>query len=254
MKSNKLTYLIIENAIDVCEGIERRMNAFEKWQTLGYCTGVKEAIETARSTRPDLIYLDWGLNGGSAFEVLQHLQNIDDYDPYILFNTGFQKDNPQIPQEIINNYNVDKYIVKPLWENLRINLPVYLKEAEEKAVRSKPKPKTVWVEDDIGSKILIDLDKIICICQHPTEPRCRNFYLTTKDKEITIFLQWQKCYDLLKRNNIDFFITKNRSHLVIKQFVEKFEKPFVRLRGFSQFKIDVVKENIKAIEHWLFGD
>ena len=254
MKIDKLTYLVIENVVDVCEGIERRMKVFENWESLGYCTGVKEAIEKVKDTHPDFIYLDWGLNGGSAFEILQHVQNTPDYNPYILFNTGFQKDNPEIPQEIINNYKVDKYIVKPLWENLRLNLPVYLKEAEEKATQSKPKQKGVWVEDDNGSKILVDLTKIICICQHPTEQRCRNIYLSTKDKEITIFLQWQKWYDLLKANDIDFFITKNRSHLVVKEYVEKFEKPFVRLKGFSIFKIEVVKENMKEFEQWLFAE
>ena len=254
MKTEKLSYLVIENAIDVCEGIERRMNAFENWHWLGYCTGVKEAIEKINTTRPHLIYLDWGLNGGSAFEVMQQIQNIPAYHPYILFNTGFQKDNPEIPQEIINNYKVDKYIIKPFWEHLRINLPVYLKEAEDKAGQSGTKPRGIWIEDDGGVKILIDPAKIICICQHPTEQRCRNIYLSNKDKEITIPLQWQKCYDLLTENGINFFITKKRCHLVIKEYVDKFEKPFVRLKALNMFKIDVVKENIKAFEQWLFSE
>ena len=75
MKIDKLTYLVVENAIDVCEGIERRMHTFTNWQSLGYCTGVKEAIEKINNTRPNLIYLDWGLTGGSAFEVMQQIQN-----------------------------------------------------------------------------------------------------------------------------------------------------------------------------------
>jgi hypothetical protein len=66
-------------------------------------------------------------------------------------------------------------------------------------------------------------------------------------------LQWQKLYDLLTQNEIEFFITKNRSHLVIKNFVEKFEKPFVRLRGLTAFKIDVVKESTKDFEQWLLN-
>ena len=89
MKPDLLTYLVIENVVDVCEGIERRMNGFTNWQSLGYCTGVKEAIEKIEKTKPHFIYLDWGLNGGSAFEVLQHIQNLPGYNPYILFNTGF---------------------------------------------------------------------------------------------------------------------------------------------------------------------
>src|SRR5687767_9633193 len=104
MKPEKYAFLVIENAVDVCEGIERRMKAFEKWESLGYCTGVKQAIEKIKKSQPNLIYIDWSLNGGSAFEVLQHVQNLPGYNPYIIFNTGFQSDNPEIPQELINQY------------------------------------------------------------------------------------------------------------------------------------------------------
>jgi two-component system, LytTR family, response regulator len=249
----KFTFLVVENAPDVCEGIIRRMQPYTKWQSLGYCVGVKEAVEKIASNKPHLLYLDWSLNGGSAFEILQQIQNLPSYNPYIIFNTGFQKDNPEIPQEIINTYSVDKYLVKPLWENLRNNLSQYLQEAEEKCIQFFKKESLVWIEDDNKSKVLVDLAKIICICQHPTEPRCRNIYLLAKEKEITIPLQWQKLYDLLTQNEIEFFITKNRSHLVIKNFVEKFEKPFVRLRGLTAFKIDVVKESTKDFEQWLLN-
>jgi two-component system, LytTR family, response regulator len=252
MQTNKLTYLVVENAPDVCEGIIRRMDVYTNWHSLGYCVGIKEAVERIENEKPYLIYLDWSLNGGSAYEVLQAVQNLPHYNPYIIFNTGFQKDNPEIPQEIINNYKVDKYLVKPLWENLRNNLATYLQEAEEKINKKKDKNKTVWMEDYNGHKILLDLNKIICIVQHPTEQRSRNIFLASNEKQITIPLQWQKIYDLLNANKLDFFITKNRSHVVMKDFIEKFEKPFVRLKGLTAFKIDVVKENCRAFEEWLF--
>ena len=183
---DKYTYLIIENAIDVCDGIERRMEPYMNWQSGGSCGGVKEAIQLISKIQPQLIFLDWGLNGGSAFEVLQHVQNMNAYNPYILFNTGFQKDNPEIPQEIINNYKVDKYIVKPFWENLRNNLSVYLKEAEDKVTNNQEKEKAIWLEDDNGIKVSIYLDKLICICQHPLHARSRIFYLANHINEINI--------------------------------------------------------------------
>ena len=250
MKQNKFTYLVIENAVDVCEGIQRRMSSYDTWESLGYCTGVKEAIKRVVDTKPNFIYLDWGLNGGSAFEVLQQIQNITDYSPYILFNTGFQKDNPEIPQEIINNYKVDKYIVKPLWENLRNNLAQYLKEAEEKVSTSFTKTKSIWIDDENGNKVSVHLNKLMCICQHPLHARSRIFYFDNTIKEINIPLKWQNCYDLLAENNIDYFITKSRSHLVIKTFIEKFEKPYARLYNFPA-KVEVVKESIKDFEEWL---
>lgn len=253
MATGKLTYLVVENAPDVCEGIIRRMKNFDRWESLGYCVGVKETIEKIKTTKPHLLYLDWGLNGGSAYEILQEVQNLSGYNPYIIFNTGFQKDNPEIPQEIINKYKVDKYLVKPLWENLCIHLPQYLQEAEEKCLQPLKKESLVWLEDENKSKVLVDLRKLICICQHHTEPRKRNIFLANKEKEITVSLQWQKICDILAENNIDFFVTKNRYHLVAKDFIEKFEKPYVRLKGFTDFKIDVVKERIKDFEAWLTG-
>ena len=177
MATDKLTYLVVENAPDVCEGIIRRMKNFDRWESLGYCVGVKETIEKIKTTKPHLLYLDWGLNGGSAYEILQEVQNLSGYNPYIIFNTGFQKDNPEIPQEIINKYKVDKYLVKPLWENLRIHLPQYLQEAEEKCLQPLKKESLVWLEDENKSKVLVDLRKLICICQHHTEPRKRNIFL-----------------------------------------------------------------------------
>ncbi len=249
MQINNFTYLVVENAPDVCEGIIRRMADYTQWQSIGYCVGVREAIIRIEKEKPNLIYLDWSLNGGSAYEVLQTVQNLPQYNPYIIFNTGFQKDNPEIPQEIINNYKVDKYLVKPLWENLRNNLATYLQEAEDKIYKQENKSKNIWMENDNGHKILIDLRKIICIVQHPTEQRSRNIFLA--DKQITIPLQWQKIYELLKENQVNFFITKHRSHLVIKNYIEKFEKPFVRLKGITAFKIDVVKENCTSFEEWL---
>lgn len=249
-KPSNYTFLVVENAPDVCEGIIRRMQIFENWISLGYCVGVKEAIAGIEKRKPQLIFLDWGLNGGSAYEVLQAVQNMAAYDPYIIFNTGFQKDNPEIPQEIINKYKVDKYLVKPLWENLRMYLASYVQEAEQKVQQQLPKPKWVWLEDEQNIRVQVALDKLICICQHPARPRSRILYLDGKPGELKVDLQWQKCISLLQQYQVDFFITKNRSHLVTRNYVDVFEKPFVRLHHFPA-KIEVVKESLRDFEQWL---
>jgi CheY-like chemotaxis protein len=246
----ELLYLVVENAPDVCEGIIRRMAPYTQWKTLGYALSVKDAIAKIATTRPQLLFIDWGLNGGSAFEVMQAVQNMPAYNPYIIFNTGFQKDNPEIPQELINHYRVDKYIVKPIWENLKSYLSQYLLEAEEKAGLANEVNKKTWLEDNSGKKLLVDLNKLICICQHPAQPRQRIFYFYNGQKEIIVPLQWHKCYELLNRFSINYFVTKNRGHLVCKEYIEVYEKPFVRLKGFPA-KIEVVKENVKQFETWL---
>ncbi|HRD58873.1 MAG TPA: hypothetical protein PK504_12535 [Ferruginibacter sp.] len=247
---DKLYYLVVENAPDVCEGIIRRMKNFDKWESLGYCVGVKEAIEKIASDKPQLLFLDWSLNGGGAFEILQFIQNDTTYHPYIIFNTGFQKDNPEIPQEIINHYKVDKYLIKPLWENLRNNLATYVLEAEEKSKASNQTKYICWLEDEHKQTIAVDFNKLICICQHPEKPRTRSLYLQGSTQPVNVAMQWYKCYELLNKFKVEYFITKNREHLVVKQFIEKYEKPYVRLKGFA-FKIEVVKENTSRLVEWL---
>jgi two-component system, LytTR family, response regulator len=248
--SIELKYLIIEDSLKVCEGISERMACFTKWKLSGFALHIEEANQLINRHRPQLIFIDWALKGGSAFEVLQKIQNLLNYDPYIIFNTGYQSENPEIPQEIINHYRVDKYLVKPLWENLRKNLSIYVSEAEEKGKRANGNAKCIWLEDDKGVKLLIDLTTIICICQHPERPRSRLFYLTTKEGSLSVPIQWQKCYDILTQTGIDYFITKYRSHLVVRNHIQVFDKPFVRLKGFK-LRVEVVKENIRDFEKWL---
>ena len=131
-----LKYLIIEDSLKVCEGIAERMQPFIKWKACVFAHHVDDAKRIVMIENPRLIFIDWALKGGSAYDVLAHIQNISNYNPYIIFNTGYQSENPEIPQEIINNYKIDKYVVKPLWENLRKNLSTYLQEAEKKSRRN----------------------------------------------------------------------------------------------------------------------
>lgn len=230
------------------------MNNFEEWVSIGYAVSVSTAIEIIDSQRPDLIFLDWSLNGGSAFEIMQKIQSEPSYTPYIIFNTGYQKDNPEIPQEIINNYKVDKYLIKPIWENLRLYLPDYLSEASEKAQKNNNKRNSeTWVCDINGVTKKINLKKLICICQHPTHPRHRIFYFTDINSSTVLSMQWNLCIQLMEAHNINYFTTKNRSHIVCKEYIENYERPFVRLKSFPA-KIEVVKENIKAFEKWLTNE
>jgi two-component system, LytTR family, response regulator len=250
--SNQYTFLIVENASDVCMGIIKRMEQYQHWQSLGYCLAVNEAIQKVTETLPDLLFLDWSLNGGSAFEVLQAIQNINNYNPYIIFNTGYQKDNPEIPVVLINQYKVDKYIVKPIWENLRLHLKTYLNEAILKKQSCLQKEKKIWLSDDSGAKVLIDLNSIVCIVQHPATPRTRIVYTHHQDKHIVTALQWDKWCDILTNHQINFFVTKSRAHLVIRKFIKTWDSPHLKLAG-VQFTIEVVKEKRKIFEDWLIN-
>lgn len=253
MKADQLKYLVVENAPDVCEGIIRRMSSFSDWHSLGYAVNITAAIQLILDKQPELIFLDWSLNGGSAFDIMQVIQSQPGYNPYIIFNTGYQKDNPEIPQEIINNYKVDKYLIKPIWENLRKNLPNYLYEAKEKAIKKTNEAAAlIWINDSDGIARKVDLANLICICQDPTHPRQRLFYFCNPTVTYAINMQWSLCTALLKEYDITHFITKSRGHIVCKKFIESYNRPFVRLHSFPP-KIEVVKENTKAFENWLLN-
>lgn len=251
--SSEYSYIIIEDSEKVCNGIKERMDEFVKWKLITYAHHVTDAVEQVLANKPNLIFLDWSLKGGSAYEVLQQIQNVRGYNPYIIFNTGYQNENPEIPQEIINNYNIDKYIVKPVFEKLRQHLCVYLKEAEAKAKNNNISANInyVWIEDTERNKIKIDAGNIICICQNPADARSRIIYLSAAPYNLQVPYTWDKCTSLLEDNNISFFISKARESVLNKSFIEKFEKPFVRLKGVA-FKIEVTKEKIREFEDWLF--
>jgi hypothetical protein len=109
--------------------------------------------------------------------------------------------------------------------------------------------KTVWIQDSNGIKIKVALNKLICIIQPANAARERNFYLINK-KAITISKTWQECYELLDEYGINYFVTKSRSHLVVKEYIEKFEKPFISLTD-GPCRLEVAKEKIKEFEEWL---
>ena len=247
--STNLKYLIVEDSIKVCEGIQKRLEAFKFWSTCGFAHHVDHAIEKISNQRPQLIFLDWALRGGSAYDVLKHIQNIQNYDPYIIFNTGYQSDNPEIPQEIVNNYKIDKYIVKPIWENLRQNLEKYLNEAIRKngiLVKSKT---IIWITDISKVQHHVELLTLVCVLQHFSNPYFKIFYF--KDEtSITVKLSWQKIIELLKNHSIDYFVSNSKLHIVVKDYIKSYNRPFIYLLHFKQ-KIEVVKDKLCSFEQWL---
>lgn len=123
--STDLNYLVAEDSIIAFEGIEERMEPFRQWRSCGFAPHIDTVKDCINEFRPALIFLDWSLQGGNAFDVLQHISVICGYTPYIIFNTGYQNEQPDIPQELFNKYTVDKYLLKPIWKQLRENLEVF---------------------------------------------------------------------------------------------------------------------------------
>ncbi len=250
--NKKYNYLIVEDELSVFTAIEERMKPYIHWQALPPCSNAFDAIDKLQNYKPELIFLDWHLTGSSGYDVLDYLLQQNEYKPYIIFMTG-QLENPmQLTKTIINQYkNVHVFIDKPIWENLTNNLENYIRKAAEKA--QQVLNTEIWIEDINSTKQKIETTKIECILQH-YDRRSKNIYLVNNNQPYTVGLSWQECYDLLDSARIEYFVTHRRTHLVVKKFIEKFDKPLVRLKSFNACKIEVVKENIKDFEKWLMED
>ncbi|WP_460687134.1 hypothetical protein [Niabella aquatica] len=246
---SKLTYMIIEDSLKVCNGIKERMADFTDWECCGFSHHVQDAQTMIQNHKPSLIFLDWALKGGSAYEVLYYVANLQEYAPYIIFNTGYQSENPEIPQEIINNFKIDKYLVKPLWENLRLNLPQYLKEAELKSLYPKQSKEDIWLTDIFKKRHHIIIQDIVCIQQHYNNPYYKIVHLNDHHS-IVLKISWLKVSVLLQEYRLCFFVTNSREHIIIKNYIQHYQRPFVQLAHFKH-KIEVVKDKLAAFEKWL---
>lgn len=245
----KLKYVVVEDSLKVCNGIKERIDDFPAWDCCGFAHHVEDAVTIIQSNKPTLIFLDWALKGGSAYDVLSCIVNLQQYDPYIIFNTGYQSENPEIPQEIINNYKIDKYLVKPLWENLRLNLPQYLKEAALKNKKPISCKSEIWITDVLKNRHHINLQNVVCVQQHFNKPyyKVLNF---NNGASITLRIRWSQINNILQNYGISFFVTNSREHLIIKDYIQSYKRPFVQVRHFKQ-KIEVVKNKLSAFEKWM---
>lgn len=247
----KLKYLVVEDSLKVCNGIKQRVDDFCEWECCGFAHHVADAVKLIKTHRPRLIFLDWALKGGSAYEVLQSIYRLRPYQPYIIFNTGYQSENPEIPQEIINNYKIDIYLVKPLWEKLSLHLHRYLREAAEKSKQFQSPHKEIWLTDIARQRHHVHAHNIVCVQQHFNNPYYKVFYFTDQNA-ITVKMPWPDIYKMLEEHNILFFITNSREHIIIKKYIQHYRRPYVQLSHFRH-KIEVVKNKLSAFEKWI-GD
>ncbi len=242
-------YLVIEDEVNVAEGIVLRMKAYSNWQYMGNTATVAFSIEQIELHKPSFIFLDWKLKGGSGYEVLDYLLSKKNYQPFILFMTAQVEEENRLLKEIIAKYkNVDQFISKPIWMHLTNHLNAFIEAAEYKiSINFK---KTKWLHNISNTLIEVDLNLLTCIVQHHTK-RAKDFYFFNSLHPITFSLSWTECYALLNEYEVNYFISNKRTHLVTKKYILSFNKPYVKIKNFDIFKIEVVKESICDFENWL---
>lgn len=245
----KKTYCIIEDIPDVRDRIQKEMNAYTDWQCVGKADAVRVAKKLIAENKPMLIFCDWDLVGGSGFEVLQHIQQIKEYKPFIIFNTGFQADHPEIAEELINTYKVDAFINKPYWQKLLQQLPALLQSAAEKNNNAADQ-KLWWLKLANGERQRVNLDTIVAIVQCPENPRNKLVYLHQKTAPLACTLTWQDAVEYFERSGQQAFGVNKRYAMIGKKYIHRYQVPYVWV-GNPPIKLEVVKENIKAFEQWL---
>jgi DNA-binding LytR/AlgR family response regulator len=244
-----LPYAIVEDIPDVADRLRLEMEQYPGWVCVGNASSVRQARQLLDAHRPALLFCDWDLVGGSGFEVLQHVAAMSDYNPYLVFNTGFQADHPEIAEALVNIYRPDTFINKPYWKKLKEQLPAILTEARLKSQSAQAKPDHVWVHTFEGQRIKINRASIICIVQDAVYPRCKRIYTVSDTEGILCQLNWKEAEDILAEGGIDFFVTNKRQSIICREFLKEVDGVYAYLQHMP-FKVEVVKEYLKAFYAW----
>jgi len=234
-------YVVIEDELEVCRQIKNRMAPFENWECIGLIAAYEHALIVIQK-QPELIFLDWSIRGGNAFDLLDQIKAIPNYSPYIIFFTGYQSDNPEIPEQIINHYRVNRYLVKPIWEKITAHLPQYVAHAEE--LIQSHSGSFYWIQTIDKVKLRIRPEEIICISQ--SRSNSRNKIIHYQGAEYEIRAAWEECEEIMRQFSIDYCVANGRDSMVNKRFIKRIQKPFIWLE--NNLKIEVTKERWRELE------
>lgn len=245
MKSNStLTYLIIEDAMDVCEGILERMKQYPQWECIGICHDIINAQFVLSKNRPELIFMDWDIRGGSTFELLNWIQVTENYSPYIIYFTGFQSDEPGIPVEIHNKYNVDKYLVKPIWNELSDCLNRFVEQAEQKATRKNG----YSFRTEHHGYVQIPLDDIVYIAVFDPEKRTKSIYLKSRQSYL-IRMTFEELEEILVAAGIPCIRPNRKFSMVNPKYIKAYQRPEIFLHH-TNHTLTVSSDNLSDFENY----
>ncbi|MGE0079175.1 MAG: LytR/AlgR family response regulator transcription factor [Bacteroidales bacterium] len=99
---------------------------------LAKCRDLKEAMEAIRVHKPDMVFLDIEMPGGSGFELLEQL-NKADFNPAVVFITAYN----QYAIKAIK-YSAFDYLLKPIdIDDLNQTIQRYREDFENQRMKSK---------------------------------------------------------------------------------------------------------------------
>lgn len=241
MEKSNYKFLVVEDEIQANKSIVERMKKFENWSCAGAVLSLKEAMKIVVDEKPDLLFLDWEVRGGNTFTLLENIYTIEHYNPYIIYFTGYQNDKPEIPMEIVNKYKVNKYLVKPIFDNLSNHLQEYLLEAEKKS-KGNIQNESIWLETFSGTKEKIVPKNIVYIIQCEGNSRKKILHLAD-GKTFEIKSNWNRCVKIAEDYQINFSFPNSRYYMINNSFISKIQKPYIWLN--NTFKVEVTRDKWK---------
>lgn len=157
--------IVVEDSRLAREGLVRMLATHAGVELLGQAGDLTGALALARSCRPELVFLDIHLPGGSGFELLEQL----DYEPRVIFTTAYSEHAIRS----FDHHTVD-YLLKPISPERLAQALAKLGEPAPTAPAAAPVPldmdSRIFIKD--GERChLVPLSSIRCI------ESCKNYAL-----------------------------------------------------------------------------
>lgn len=229
MKKSTFKYLVIEDDKSIWKNISARMQKFLQWKAVPFTDSLEEAITLIDTHRPDLIFSDWSIRGGNAYPILTHIHQSSGYTPYIIFFTGYQGENPEIPQIVFNEFPlVKKYLVKPIFQQLTENLTQYIAEAEALAEGEQETP--VFIENYLKQQVRIFPKQVLCILQDEENPRLKVLHCLS-GQIIQLKQTWEEIHRFCVEHQLSIFVANTRKAIVNREYILRMNRPFLWLEG-----------------------
>lgn len=239
------TYVIVEDAMDVCHGLKERMNIFENWTCLGIAHAITHARSLLEINRPHLIFMDWDIQGGSTYELLDWIQQQPDYQPYIIFFTAFQADEPSIPVEVHNSYRVDKYLIKPFWSQLSSQLKDFVHQA---ALKANSNPFYTFRTED-KQQIRVDLNDIVYVAVFESDKRTKSLFLKTK-QTLIVRMKLDDIEGILNRAGILTLRPNRKFSIINPRYISSYKRPVISLLH-TQHTLEVSNDLLAEFEIYI---
>jgi len=213
--------IIVEDDLEQQKWLEALLaDEFSQIKIIAKVDSVTKAIETLSRTEADLVIMDVMIKGGTSFDVLDQLADIDFH---IVFTTSFQ----EFAVRAFRRAAID-YILKPIDRSELIDAieKVEKKEAERMLKEQydvlianysqKPEDQKIAISDSTGILFVKPLSIIRCVSEHSYT----TFYFSDRNP-VTISKSLKHCEQILE--GFGFYRVHNRV-LVNLKHIERYQR------------------------------